>query len=755
MTRTRFPGSVFDIAPYCSWHPLPIADASALDYRHLKRKQEHVMDIRRRQFVRNTVILGGSLVIGFELAGCSREKIAVTVSGSFQPSSFLELTPDGRIILFLNRAEMGQGVSTGFATLVAEELDIPPATITIEYAPIHADFGNIQITGGSASIKDNFELLRQVGANARAVLLGAAAREWTVAVDTLVTDNGKVLHPPSKREATYASLIATANTLPVPNTAPLKDPAQFQWIGKYGQRIDSLEKVQGAGIFGIDVQREGMLHAVVVRCPHFGGSLKSFDAAAARQGKNVHDIFALDDRSIAVVASGYWFARKAAEKLQIEWNKGRLAGLDSAGIRNALQQRLDEGDDKSVDKSSADVIEATYYAPYQAHAPMEPLNCVADVRADRVDIWTGNQCPEVFRESIADVLQRPRETVFVHQQMLGGGFGRRFYPDYAIEAALISAKTGKPVKLLWSREDDLRHDYYRPPALSRFRVQLRDGGVAAWENRLATPSVMQGAIPIVVHAVAPWVPQSVLRLGGEMLGKRDPISAEGASKLLYVTQELNFDYAYFDPGIPLGSWRSVGNSFNGFFVESFVDEIAQALKQDPLAFRLAQLKPESSRARAALELVAARSNWGTLPAGRFQGIAVCEAFNTVAAQVVEISVEGANIRVHKVTCAVECGRAVNPDIVAAQLESGVIFALSAALISEITISDGAVVQSGFHDFEPVRMQNAPAIDVHIVPSEAAPTGVGELGVPPLAAALGNAIFAATGQRLRELPFRLR
>jgi len=717
------------------------------------------MAIHRRQFLRASVILGGSLVIGFELNGCSGEKIAASAAGSFQPSSFLELTGDGKIILFLNRAEMGQGVSTGFATLVAEELDVEPTAITIEYAPIHADFGAIQITGGSASIKDNFELLRQVGANARAVLLAAAAREWNVAVDALVTENGRIRERSSPREATYSSFVDTARTLPVPKDAPLKAAEKFQWIGKYDRRIDSRQKVEGAGIFGIDVKREGMVYAVVVRCPHFGGSLNSFDATASKQVAHVQDIFALDDRSIAVVASGYWPARKAAEKLQVDWNKGPLAGLDSAAIRDALARKLNENVDDGVSdaKKIADgvhFIEATYYAPYQAHAPMEPLNCVADVRADRVDVWTGNQCPEVFRGSVADALQRPPETVFVHQQMLGGGFGRRFYPDYAVEAALVSVKVGKPVKLLWSRQDDLRHDFYRPPALSRFRAQLRDGAVANWENKIATPSVMQNVIPVLVHSMAPWLPQGILRAGGEMLGKHDPLSTDGASKLLYTTSDLNVDYAHVDPGIPLGSWRSVGHSFNGFFVESFVDEIAHALKQDPLAFRLAQLKPESSRARAALELVAAKSNWGKLPAGRFQGIAVCEAFDTVAAQVVEVSVEGNNVRVHKVTCALECGRVINPDIVAAQIESGVIFALSAALTGEITIHDGAVVQSGFHDFEPIRMHNAPAIDVHVVPSDASPTGVGELGVPPLAAALGNAIFAATGQRLRELPFRL-
>ncbi|MET0378301.1 MAG: molybdopterin cofactor-binding domain-containing protein, partial [Spongiibacteraceae bacterium] len=543
-----------------------------------------------------------------------------------------------------------------------------------------------------------------------------------------------------------------------------KSPEQFKLIGKYDRRLDAQQKVDGTSVFGIDVQREGMVHAVLVRCPHFGGTLKSFDASASKQIAGVSDIFALG-AAVAIIASGYWPARKAAQALTVEWDKGPLAGLDSAGIRAALKKQLDEGEAHNVtDEGKApggdttglntQIIEAEYYAPYQAHAAMEPLNCVADVRTDRVDIWTGNQSPDIFRATVADALQRPRESVFIHTPMLGGGFGRRAFPDYAIEAALLSHRTGRPVKLIWSREDDMRHDYYRPAALSRFRAYLQDGKLVGWENKVTGPSIMQAMIPMAVNTMVGWIPERPLQALGNLMAIRDSLSTEGAAKLAYATPYLKVDYTLFNPGIPIGSWRSVGHSFNGYFVESFFDEIAHALKQDPLAFRLAQLKPEATRARAVLELAAAKAGWGKAPAGRFQGLAVHEAFDTLVAEVAEISIEGSQIKVHKVTCAVECGRVVNPDIVAMQIESGVIYALSAAVNGEITIEDGAVKQGNFNDFAVVRMQDAPAIEVHIVPSDAEPTGVGEPGVPPLAAAVGNAIFAATGKRLRELPFRL-
>ncbi|HET8710273.1 MAG TPA: molybdopterin cofactor-binding domain-containing protein, partial [Spongiibacteraceae bacterium] len=482
--------------------------------------------------------------------------------------------------------------------------------------------------------------------------------------------------------------------------------------------------------------------------------------SASRQISGVSDIFTLGKDAIVIVADGYWVAHKASRTLQIDWDRGALADLNSESIRAALQQQLASNNGHNVSLEGAamagttQALEAEYFAPYQAHAPMEPPNCVAAVATDRVDIWCGNQSPDALQHVIASALQRPRETVFIHSQLIGGSFGRRLYYDYAVEAALISQRIGKPIKLIWSREDDIRHDLYRPAALSRFRAQLREGKLIGWENKIAGPSGKQDVLPAIAERIVAHLPDSVARSINEHFAEHKFSSAEGATQLLYAIPYLKVDFAECNPGVPFGAWRSVGNSVNGFFVESFIDEIAQTLQQDPLAFRLSQLKPEATRARAVLELVGDKSHWGKVAAGHYQGIAVFEAFDTVVAEVAEISIEDAQIKVHKVTCAIDCGRVVNPDIVKAQIESGVIFALSAALTCEITIENGAVAQSNFHDFEPIRMHNAPAVEVHIIPSEASPTGVGEPGVPPLAAAVGNAIFAATGKRLRELPFRL-
>lgn len=731
------------------------------------------MSINRRQFIKSTAVIGGGLIIGFELAGCGDKTLAPAVTtDSFHPNSFLEITPNGDIILQINRAEMGQGVYTGMTTLVAEELEVDPATIKLVGAPSHPDFIDptlhMQLTGGSMAVKNSYEPLRKVGATAKAVLLTAAAQDWSVPVSTLIAENGKVRDPVSQREVPYSALIATAKTLPIPKTVLLKSPEQFKLIGKYDRRLDSQQKIDGSGIFGIDLSehnlgREGMVYAVLVRCPHFGGKLKTFDAGASEKISGVSSIFAFNGNSVAIIANGYWPARKAANALKVEWDKGPLVGVDSTALLALLRQQLDNNaghkttDEGTAPTNTADmqIIEAEYFAPYQAHATMEPLNCVADVRKDRIDIWTGNQSVDMFRAAVADTLKYAREQVFIHSPLLGGGFGRRGYADYAVEAALLSQRVGKPVKLQWSREDDMQHDFYRPLSLSRFRAHLQNGKLVGWQHKITCPSVLHGILPMFAQTILPpWTPRAPMRMLSDFVATRDMPATEGAAVLPYAIPYFRVDYVQYDPGVPVGSWRSVGNSINAFFVEGFLDEIAHALQQDPLAYRLALLKPEQERVRNALQLVAEKAQWGHAPAGHFQGIAVHEAFETIVAQIAEISVESNNIKVHKVTCAVDCGRVVNPDIVKMQMESGIIFALSAALKSEITIEDGAVKQNNFDNFEMIRMNEAPEIDVHIVESDAAPTGVGEPGVPPLAPALGNAIFAATGKRLRALPFRL-
>ncbi|MFZ1832562.1 MAG: molybdopterin cofactor-binding domain-containing protein, partial [Pseudomonadales bacterium] len=541
----------------------------------------------------------------------------------------------------------------------------------------------------------------------------------------------------------------------------LKERADWRLIGRYDARVDAAAKVDGSAQFSIDVQLPGMLVAVLLRCPHFGGSLRRFDAEAAKAVPGVRHVLTVDG-AIAVLADGYWQARRAADLVLPEWDKGPHAALDSAVLVTRQQQLLDQESGKIVREqgeqpagNATKVVEAEYRVPYLAHATMEPMNAVARVGAASAEIWAGNQAPDVLQGLVARALEVPTANVIVHSTYLGGGFGRRVAMDFAVEAALVARAVGAPVKLVWSREDDIRHDFYRPAALSRLRAEIDvSGTLVSWQHRIVAPSIMALAMPAMGLAMLPqWVPNGVMRPVGMMIRGSDGTSVEGAKELPYEIPHLSVEYLHHDPGVPIGFWRSVGHSQNAFFVESFVDEVAQAMGEDPCAFRLDRL-PAGSRQAAVLRRAADEAGWGKAPEGRFQGLAVHESFDTVVAEVVEISVASGKPRVHRVVCAVDCGTVVNPDVVRMQLESAVVFALSAALYGEITLRDGAVEQGNFDDYPVLRMSECPQIEVHMLASDAPPSGIGEPGTPPLAPALANAIFAATGQRLRSLPLRL-
>ena len=666
---------------------------------------------------------------------------------------------------------MGQGVYTGLATLIAEELDVAPQNIRIRHAKAHADYNNpefrAQVTGGSTSIKGRYLPLRQAAANARALLLDAAAEALAAPRSELQTDDGAVVWNGSTYP--YGTFATAAADLKLDRDVPLKDVRNFKYIGGKVPRLDAKEKVMGEAVFGIDVEIPDLYRAVLLRSPVIGGKPTSFDARVARESDGVTDVVEIFN-GVAVVAESYWQAKKAADKLKVDWDDPPLSDHSSAEIRATMEAALseDEGKEVHVEGSGAaaladaeSVVESTYWAPYLAHAPMEPLNCVARIIDGKCEVWVGTQAPDVARGIAALHAGLGKRHVTVHQVFLGGGFGRRAMADNVGEAVAIAKASGKAVQLVWSREDDMRNSFYRPAALATFRAGLNDDGrITSWSVKRVGPNILPHVLDHMLDGMLPAaMPDGLV----EWLGDRpyglfdglvaDPSSVEG----MYEDYEIpnkEVRHVSWDPGLRASFWRSVGHSFSGFFKESFVDELAVAAQRDPVEMRLAHL-PQDSVLRGAIELAADRSGWSEpTPSGLFRGFAAHESFLAGVAQVAEVSVEEGQIRIHKVTSAIDCGTVINPDIVRANVESAVIYGLTAALYGDITLRKGRVRQSNFHDYPVMRMSEAPQIEVHIVQSKRDPVGVGEPGLPPIAAAVANAVFRATGQRLRELPLKL-
>ena len=702
------------------------------------------LDMTRREFVHVASAVGAGLVVGFTLPACSRR----TPAGPPVPlNAWLRIATDDSILVLVDRSEMGQGVATSLPMLLAEELEADWSKIRFEFAPAAEAYGNpalfgMQATGGSSSVRAAWTPLRQAGAKAREVLIDAAAQTWDVDRSDCRAENGAVVHGPSDRRLTYGRLVEVAATLPLPDDPPLKDAAAFRIVGTRVARLDTPPKVDGSARFGIDVKVPGMLVAMIARCPVFGGAVAEFDATATRAVPGVRDVTQISS-GVAVLADGYWPARQGREALTVRWNEGANAGVSSAGISRLLAERAGrpgavarrEGNPEAALSSAAGRHEAEYETPFLAHATMEPMNCTAHVRADGVDIWAPTQFQSGARQLGAEIGGVALDQVRVHTTYLGGGFGRRFELDFIREALEVSQAAGAPVQVVWSREDDIRHEFYRPASYHRLRAGLSGRGQpVAWTHRIVAPSIMARVFPNFVEN----------DLDGE--------AVEGGVAMPYGIPNVHVDYVLTDTGIPVGFWRSVNHSFNAFAVESFVDELAHAAGQDPYAYRRALLGG-APRYLAALELAAARAGWDTPPpAGRARGIAVHESFGSYVAQVAEVSVGGDGaVRVHRVVCAVDCGPVVNPDIVEAQMHSGIVYGLTAALYGAITIERGRVQQSNFHDYVMLQMAEMPAIEVHIVPSTESQGGVGEPGTPPIAPAVCNAIFAATGKRIRKLP----
>ena len=651
----------------------------------------------------------------------------------------------------INHSEMGQGTFTSLALLVAEELDADWRKVRAEHAPVdpaynHVKFG-IQMVGGSTSTWTEYDRLRKAGATARAMLI-AAAETWKVKASTCDAKKSEVVHAASGKRLSFGKLAAAATRQAPPDDVKLKDPKDFRLIGKPTKRIEAPEKVNGAAVFGLDVKRPDMLVAVIARPPVFGGKAKRFDAAQAKAVPGVRDVVEIS-RGVAVVADGFWQAKKGRAALDIEWDLGRLASLDSAAQREEYVKLSEKpgavakqkGDANAALTAAAKKLTAEYELPYLAHAPMEPQNCVADVRPDSCEVWTGSQFQTVDRAVAAAVAGLQPEQVRFHTMLLGGGFGRRAVPDGHMvhEAVEVSKAIKKPVKVVWTREDDTRGGYYRPRAYHKIAGGFDAAGkLTAWQHRIVCQSFIAGTAFesfVVKHGV-------------------DATAVEGAADLPYAIPNLLVDWQMAPGGVPCLWWRSVGHSHNGFVVESFLDELAHAAGKDPLEMRRGLLE-KSPRHKRVLELVAEKSGWGSkLPAGRARGVAVHESFGSYLAQVAEVSVskEG-RPRVHRVVCAIDCGPTVNPEGIRAQMESGITFGLTAALYGEITFKDGRVQQSNFHNYQMLRMNEAPVVETHIVDSKDKMGGVGETGVPPIAPAVCNAVFALTGKRVRRLPIR--
>jgi len=706
-------------------------------------------NIGRRGFLKLGATGTAGLVIGFYLPGRFEALAAAGTSAPASLNAWMLISPDDTVKIMIDKSEMGQGILTALCMIAAEELDCDWQKIRTEFAPAAPEYFNpafgVQGTGGSSSVRSSWDPMRKAGAAARDMLLQAAAAQWNVDKSSCRTENGVIHHDASKRSVTYGGVATAASKLPVPQGAPLKDPAQYRIIGKPTKRLDTPSKVDGSAEFGIDVRRPEMLYAVVARCPVFGGKVASFDATKAKAVPGVKNVIEIS-RGIAVVADNTWSAMQGRRALEVKWDEGPNANASSESISKLLADQMaksgaearKEGDAATALAGAAQKIEAVYEVPYLAHATMEPLNATADVRADRADVWAPTQFQTMAQGGTAKICGLKPEAVFIHTTFLGGGFGRKGYNDFVMEAVETSKAIGQPVKLTWSREDDTQHDHYRPASYAKLAGALdANGWPVAWTTRIACPSIMEE-----------WVP-------GSTQNNLDPTSVEGVANLPYSIPNIHVDYVRTEPGIPVGFWRSVGNSQNGFFSESFMDELAAAGKKDPYELRRRFLD-KAPRHLGVLELAAQKAGWDKpLPPGRYRGIAVLFAFESYAAQVVEISVDrkARTLKVHRVVCAVDVGRVVNPTNIVMQSESAVVYGLSSALYGEITIAGGRVTQTNFNNYPVLRLDAMPAVEVYIVPSEEKPTGAGELSVPPVVPALCNAIFAATGRRVRRLPIR--
>jgi isoquinoline 1-oxidoreductase beta subunit len=702
------------------------------------------MTISRREFFTTSAAAGAGLVIAFYLpSSLSAEPLS-----DFVPNAYLRIALDGKITVVVARSEMGQGVRTALPMILAEELEADWTQIAIEQAGASTLFGD-QTTGGSASVRTTWDPMRQAGAAAREMIIAAAAAEWNVKPAECLAAKNFVVHTNSKRQLPYSALVAKAAALPVPKDPPLKKASDYTIVGKSLPRVDTPSKVNGSAVFGIDFRLPGMKYAFLSRCPVIGGRVANFNDEESKKISGVSGTGKVGDSAVAVVADSVWSAMEGRRVLKITWDSGANQALSPASIHQALKVaattkgvQLQSAGDTS--KASGQRTDAEYETPFLAHAPMEPGNCTAHFQGTKCEIWAPTQVPQDVRDSVAAALELKPEQVTVNVTLLGGGFGRRLEHDYAVEAALVSKMINGPVKVMWTREDDMCFSTYRPVSYHQLSATVDAQGLpTSFSHRLVSPSIS--------------------RLKGQPIeGGIDPDLKDEAS-FLYPIPNINVRYHDFDTPVPLGWMRSVYASQVAFATECFIDELAHGAGKDPLEYRLNLLKENreitffdtkwrTDRLRNALKLAADRANWSKpLPAGRYRGIAAFGCFGTYVAEVVEISLKDGLPVVHRVVAGVDCGQVVNPGILEQQVQGGVVFALSAALRGKITVDKGQIVETNFDSYQPLRMNECPTVEVHTVASDEPPTGIGEPPVPPLAAALCNALFVATRKRVRSLP----
>jgi isoquinoline 1-oxidoreductase beta subunit len=697
--------------------------------------------LSRREFVAAGVAAGAGLVVGFYLPHGGSSK-------SFSPNAYLRITPDKKITIVVARSEMGQGVRTALPMILAEELEADWKQIEIEQAGASTLYGD-QTTGGSASVRTTWDPMRKAGAAAREMLISAAALTWGVPRSSCAAQAGSVMHATSKRQLSYGDLADKASTLPIPTDVPLKQSKDYKIVGQRLARVDTPSKVKGEAVFGIDFRMAGMKYAVLSRCPIIGGKVVSFDDGESKKISGVSYVGKISDAAVAVVADSVWGAMEGRRVLNVNWDDGPNKDLNSAAVTAALKQAAAKkgaslysvGD---VAKASGRRISAEYQLPFMAHAPMEPENCTANYSGNRCELWAPTQVPQDCRDAVAQAVGLDPDNVKVNVTLMGGGFGRRLEHDYAVEAALVSKAVSGPVKVIWTREDDMRFSTYRPASLHQLSAVLDGAGwPVAFTHRIIAPSISGQKGQPGPNGIDPDLPDE--------------------AAFVYGLPNVSLEYVLTETAVPLGWMRSVYALQVGFASESFIDELAVAAGKDPVEYRLHMLEKDqdisyftntwhTARMRGVLQLAADKAGWkNALPAGRFRGIACFGCFSSYVAEVVEISMENDVPRVHRVVAAVDCGQVVNPSIVEQQIPGGVVYALSNALRAKITIEKGRVVQGNFDDYAPLRMNEAPVVEVYAVPSTEAPTGIGEPSVPPLAPALCSAIYAATKKRVRALP----